>query len=224
MHYAKARGHKKMYDMLFERACEDLLEPSDCYDSLQMREGGIPDDLMAFYSTAPGCPMRMDSRDKKIALTNAIERGNLAVVAVMLDRGVSPDFSNEYYLPALHLAIQSKSEDIFLELLERGADPSVKNILSRSALHLVARIGNSNAVRVLLKGGADVDSHDRTALFSAHSSSVGRTETADIVKLLLRSGKLWAFTAKRPLTMLMTGHKDAEDMLLVPGIRPGDSL
>jgi hypothetical protein len=80
---------RKMYDMLFERACEDLLEPSDRYDSLQMREGGIPNDLMAFYPTAPGRPMRIDSRDKEIALTNAIERGNLAVVAVMLDRGVS---------------------------------------------------------------------------------------------------------------------------------------
>jgi hypothetical protein len=80
---------RKMYDMLFERACEGLLEPSDRYDSLQMREGGIPDDLTAFYSTAPGRPMRMDSRDKEIALTNAIECGNLAVVAVMLDRGVS---------------------------------------------------------------------------------------------------------------------------------------
>ncbi|GFR92735.1 ankyrin repeat domain-containing protein 54 [Elysia marginata] len=114
------------------------------------------------------------SDDKK--LLQATRSNDLAEVASLLDKGVSPNASDSKKRTALHIAASQGLDQIVSCLTARRADPNRIDILGNSPLHLAACRGDTRVVRILIGSGADIHKKDH----------IGRTPL-DIVKSRLNT-------------------------------------
>ncbi|MEM7698904.1 MAG: ankyrin repeat domain-containing protein, partial [Verrucomicrobiota bacterium] len=108
-----------------------------------------------------------EGRDPWLArpwLINAIDSGSIESIAWMLKRGVTIDIEPNDGFPALHSAIDRKSEDkyaILRLLIEANADPNVRGIHDWTPLHKAACANDVEAMKLLIAGGADVNARTR---------------------------------------------------------------
>ncbi|XP_019851655.1 PREDICTED: ankyrin repeat and SAM domain-containing protein 6-like, partial [Amphimedon queenslandica] len=126
------------------------------------------------------------------ALIVAIEKDNIDIVKLLLEKGTDPKVT-EYTSgdnPALIVAIETDNIDIVKLLLEKGADPNVTEYPSGGSPALIIAIekGNIDIVKLLLEKGADPNvtkypSGGSPALIIAIEKG-----NIDIVKLLLEKG------------------------------------
>jgi ankyrin repeat protein len=103
----------------------------------------------------------------------AVQCGHVAVVQLLLEKGISTKLKSQDRLTALHLAAESGHETVVQLLLEKGADVEAKGQDGRTALHRAAGRGHKAVVQLLLEKGADVEAKDhdgRTALHLAARS------------------------------------------------------
>jgi ankyrin repeat protein len=127
-------------------------------------------------------------------LIDAIFKGDLAEVKILLDQGANPDLhgydeNDPDGEPALLLAIDLKHTAIVKELLNHGADPDlrVENERNETPLIRASRKRNLEIVNALLDRGADPNlrggEDNETALMKAAEYNL-----LDIVKALLSHG------------------------------------
>ena len=159
----------------------------------------------------------------RLPLIEAAERGHLAVVKLLVERGADVNAKdNAYGETALMRAAKGGYTETVKLLLARGADASV-GPEGRLPLVVAAEGGHLAVVKLLIARGADVNGRNKreapedvTALAAA--AEVGHTE---IVKALLARGADVNLKNGRGITPLFTaarlGHTETVKALLAGG-------
>lgn len=138
---------------------------------------------------ARGADVNVPQGDGMTALHWAAERGDEALVRLLLDAGAeaSATTRNGNYTP-LHLAARSGDAVIVKALLDAGADVTARTSTGGAlAIHMAAAATSAEAIEALVAAGAEVDATDeafgQTPLMFA--AAAGRLPT---VKALLAAG------------------------------------
>lgn len=147
---------------------------------------------------------------RKTALFEAIESRNIVDIKMVLDD--KPDliraktFSGK---TALHLAVESGSNEIVVVLIGAGASVNAKDSSNVTPLHMAAFLGYASIAETLLKAGADVNArgfrHNETPLHVA--ALHGHSSVVNII--LLNGGDLHALNMlkKTPLQLAQENQK-----------------
>ena len=115
----------------------------------------------------------------------AAAAGADAVVAVLLEHGVSPQCRTRFAVPTqaratpLHLATQHGHRAVVERLIKAGAEVDVLDARLDRPLHLAARHGQAGLIEMLARHGAALDprnTNDRTPLHEAIRSTEGVTD------------------------------------------------
>ena len=106
---------------------------------------------------------RFDPSGKQTAalLQEAIRSGHAGVVAVLLEKGVDPNFRDRGGQTPLMLAVSNRDRQTVDMLLEAGADALASHHWG-SALARAVRSGDDDSVRLLLSAGADPTEQTRS--------------------------------------------------------------
>ena len=124
--------------------------------------------------------------DPEYNLLMSADRGQLKLVRMLVERGVSVDAYTTEGVTALMYAAQSGDIDMVKYLLEKGAELDKKPLNGISALTGAARVDNYEVVKLLLDAGASVDMKDYSDLTALmHASAFNYTR---IVTLLVQHG------------------------------------
>ena len=132
--------------------------------------------------------LRSEATEKKYRhVRDAIEEGNHAALARMLDGATSPDaVVDAEGNTLLMMAVQETNLPAIELLVDRGAGLEARNRQGETALALAAAMGFQEAVEVLLQAGADANTRN---LAGATPLDVAEEHGAhDISALLLRHG------------------------------------
>jgi len=76
------------------------------------------------------------------------------VVAMLLDRGATPNVQDKFGFTPLHDATRANAPAIVSQLLAANANPAVTDLYGTTALHLAGRYANARIARMLLDAGA----------------------------------------------------------------------
>ncbi|RDW82941.1 hypothetical protein BP5796_04432 [Coleophoma crateriformis] len=104
------------------------------------------------------------------ALHRAIERENIPMIRLLLERGADVMKKDANGLTSFHVAVKNGNEEVVKLLLDRGLDPNVKDSLSRTVLFYAVESENEHITKVLLDASVDVnsiDTHGNVALYLA---------------------------------------------------------
>ncbi len=116
------------------------------------------------------------------ALVMAIERDEISIAKLLLERDADANAKDESGRSALLLAVRKANQGLIKLLLERGADANAKDENGQSALMLAAKKGSVSLVKLLLSHGADIaaqDNHGDTAFMLAASVEAAKLVGAD---------------------------------------------
>jgi uncharacterized protein len=169
-------------------ACDFALR---CLNRAALRAGHPEEFAMTVSQNPPSSPQPDEPIDPQlIELAHEVfelaRRGDAAMLATVIDKGVPPTLRNEKGDSLVMLASYHGHEDAVRTLLERGADPNVRNNNGQTPLAGAAFKGFMPIIEILLDHGADVEGASpdgRTALMVA--AMFNRT---DIVDLLIARG------------------------------------
>ncbi|KAI9650422.1 hypothetical protein NHQ30_000436 [Ciborinia camelliae] len=116
----------------------------------------------------------------------AIEKGNINIIQLLLDKGIDLEGKNWKIKKSLVLAIDKEDINIIQLLLDRGADLEAGCSIDQIPLFLAIKKGNINIIQLLLDRGADFEAKnwkDETSLFLAIEKG-----NINIIQLLLDKG------------------------------------
>lgn len=127
------------------------------------------------------------ARGGKSTLHAAVERGNLKIITLVIESGVSVNCRDESCQTALHLAAQINWPGVIELLLEKGAVTDCRDGQGMTPLHVAAQLDNEAAINSLLARDMSVinftDTNGKTPLYYAIENSSERA-----VQLLLEKG------------------------------------
>lgn len=116
-------------------------------------------------------------------LLNAAERGDLATVTILLDKGVDLNTKDGWSGTPIKYAAVNGHTDIVALLLQRGAGINSRSTSDRTPLMWAANCGRDETVKFLLDNGADLylkDDEGNTAMMLAVGR--GHYSTASIIE------------------------------------------
>jgi ankyrin repeat protein len=126
----------------------------------------------------------------KATFLDFAERGDIDMVNLMLDAGISPNVAEHKYSgseTALTHAVDNEDIEMVRLLLDKGADPNIGNSMEygSDATLLISAVCKKNRqiVQLLLKFGADVDAADSESFTALMYAAIGGD--IEIVRLLL---------------------------------------
>jgi hypothetical protein len=104
-----------------------------------------------------------------VNMENAVKRGNLDEVSMLLDNGQDINAPIDRGQTALHLAVLQDDVEMVRLLLDNGADFDVEDgQMTMAPLLTAAQRGQSDMVDLLIRYGANLDSVDRSNDTSLH--------------------------------------------------------
>ena len=186
MHLIMARGHRRAFSILFEKACAGFWREGLAEFWRERVEGDRPwgdrlekeslrkerlrgdhamfanaedgDEFVTYYSIHTSGALNDLKRCKELALINAIHLLKEAVVFILLHAGVDGNCRDEADVPTIRLIMETRSLLIMQLLLDKDADPEVKalNRDDESPLHLAARLAMPDVIKLLLCEGVDL--------------------------------------------------------------------
>ncbi|GBM64012.1 Ankyrin-3 [Araneus ventricosus] len=107
-----------------------------------------------------------DTNSKILAMQRAASRGHLAVVELILNRGVDVKARSVHLdSTALHFAAEEGHADTVKFLVNRGADINAQDGNGDTALHLSSRKERKEVVKLLIEMKADILIKDNTGTF-----------------------------------------------------------
>ncbi|KAI1110175.1 hypothetical protein F5Y14DRAFT_371523 [Nemania sp. NC0429] len=130
--------------------------------------------------------LNVENRSGMTPIIYAIVNGQVAVVELFLEKGVSVESIIERN-PLLSHAIDSGHDAVVRLLIEKGANMESRDSAGRTHLSYAAEYADEAIVRSLIEKGADIesrDNEDRTPL----SHATAMVENTAIVSLLLKRG------------------------------------
>ena len=116
----------------------------------------------------------------------AAERGELAVLRLLIEGGAELDPRDEMDRTPLHFASEHGDPEILRFLIDHGANPDAQSKDQETPLFLASRKGKLEAARLLLERGADINSQDSLRRAPLHVAA--GNGHYDIVCLLLDHG------------------------------------
>jgi cytohesin len=117
------------------------------------------------------------------AIFDAIERGDSAGLAGLLEEGADPNLPGPEGMIAIHLAVLTGKPGAIRLLLQHGADPDVPCRTGLKPLHVAAMQGNLEAAELLLARGANVNANDRAGRTPlVYAVAVGNEEMARLLQ------------------------------------------
>jgi TPR repeat protein len=93
----------------------------------------------------------------RTALTDAIDRGRIGLLAELFAAGADPNAADSFEDTPLMLAAREGLAGIVSRLLEAGAVPDAPDSAGSTALMIAARKGHAGVIRVLVAAKADLD-------------------------------------------------------------------
>ncbi|CAN9196489.1 unnamed protein product [Alternaria alternata] len=143
---------------------------------------------VAWDSWRPRFLRRIDREDSRgnTALQLAVQRGNEAVVQLLVKKGADVKAKDNDGWTVLHSAARGGTEAVVRLLVEKGADVNANDKYGKTALHFAAEEGNEAIVRLLVNRGADVKAKDNDGWTVLHLAARGGNEA--IVRLLVNRG------------------------------------
>lgn len=126
------------------------------------------------------------AQDQDQALVEAAERGHLAQVEALLDKGANVNAHDGSGYTVFRQAVFSGNTDLVKLFLDKGADANAKDSEGTTVLILAAHLGHADIARLLLDRGGDPNAKDdygRTALMYA-----AWEKHSDVVKELKAHG------------------------------------
>ncbi len=115
----------------------------------------------------------------------AAERGHVAIVLALLEKGVNPNRGNENGQTTLHRAVWGGSLQTIQLLLEKGSDPAVRDGFHNFAVHTAASLGYQDVLQRLCRE-VDVSLKGRNGLTPLHYAAMNGHKA--IVEWLLTEG------------------------------------
>ena len=100
----------------------------------------------------------IDDEDEhgRTAIHWASERGHLAIVSMLINRGGDVNCQDSGQTTALHLAVRRGHLDVVELLIHRGANPNLQTFDGETALHIAIEAENYDIAQCLIKNGADI--------------------------------------------------------------------
>ncbi len=120
------------------------------------------------------------------SLVLAIQRGDTALVARLIERGINLNSTDEHGTPALMLATLFADAECVRLLLTHGADPNQGN--GSGATPLMWAIPDIEKARLLIARGADVNARSGTLGRTPFLIAAGYPGTVELLRLLLDHG------------------------------------
>lgn len=121
-----------------------------------------------------------DVRNKPDLLVYAAGQKDGDAVEYLLDKGISPNHSNDLGHTPLIFAASAGNLEYVQVLLDRGADVNAKNSLMETALNLSIANEYENIALLLIEKGADVNAKDMDGMTPLHySATKGYSEVTD---------------------------------------------
>lgn len=161
----------------------------------------------------------------------AVYDGDIDKVKDLLDKGVSPNQTNECD-PILTFASASGEVEIVKLLLDRGADINIRDLEGVTPLIFAAAMGSLECVKILIQRGADINAQDEkgyTALIVAAEGTAiedtqkGKAVSFQIVKILLDNGADFKIKTEKGITALRVakefGNHDVVNLLIQCGAK-----
>lgn len=96
------------------------------------------------------------SFDESVVLLEAAARNDIAEVARLLQKGVTPDATNMDGLTALHQCCIDDNAEMLKLLLDYGANVNAQDSERWTPLHAAATCGHLNLVKILISRGANL--------------------------------------------------------------------
>ena len=108
-------------------------------------------------SLARGAKVDARTPSGRTALTDAIDRGHIGLLAELFAAGADPNLADAFEDTPLMLAAREGLAGIVSRLLEVGAVPDTRDSAGSTALMIAARKGHVGVVRMLVAAKADLD-------------------------------------------------------------------
>ncbi|KAJ4379967.1 hypothetical protein N0V86_004273 [Didymella sp. IMI 355093] len=154
------------------------------------------------------------------ALYLAAEKGNEAMVRVLLDNGADVNMQDGRYGTAILIASARGHKEVAKLLLDRGADINLQGGNYGNALQAAAVDGHKDVVELLLDRGANINLQGGYYGNALYAAAVNRHK--DVVELLLDRGadiNLQGGNYGNALqAAAVDGHKDVIELLLDRGV------
>ena len=116
------------------------------------------------------------------AFIDSAGAGNLEVVKLFVEAGMSVDTANADSHTALHFAAWYGRLEVVKYLLGAGADVNVESDTGVTALHEAASTGLLDVVQLLVGSGADLEVRDQWGSTALHSAATwGRLEVVEFL-------------------------------------------
>ena len=142
----------------------------------------------------------------------AARRGSVAVLQLLIDRGVDIGVRNSYSFTALHDAAHFNQERSMELLIENGAAIEAKDRVGNTVLFDATYWGSRNVVKLLLEKGANVEAigwkGDTPLHRAAHFNSAGKA------KLLLEYGAKTDIQDKSGRTPLQLAEEEGSTAVI----------
>jgi ankyrin repeat protein len=158
-----------------------------------------------------GAPL--DTSDE--ALIASIKRGDLPLVARLLEEGANPDATDDVGSPALCWAVRVNRSDLVEALIAQKAKIDKEESDGGTALHTAAAVGRKELVKLLLAHGADVNHKDKgghTALIVSAFGAMFKSAPEWLARSLLEIDENDQF-----FEMMGTEHNAVVELLLNAG-------
>ncbi|KAH8668381.1 ankyrin repeat-containing domain protein [Xylariales sp. PMI_506] len=128
----------------------------------------------------------ISSEQSRSALQIAIQKRDVSMAGLLLERGADIDRQDQNGGTALHLAAELGCEDVVEMLLHRSANPNKADFMGRTPLFSAVQSGNENVVKLLIDHSADVNMRDSLGEVALHLAV--ETGSEAITLLLLSNG------------------------------------
>ena len=153
-----------------------------------------------------------------VALSWAVERGDVKAVRAWLDAGLDPEFQTPNLGSGLMIAAWHGNIEMMALFIERGANPRRANRSGEQPLQLAAWNGHTEAVRWLLANGASLNREGNYwgalhyAVFNGH---------AELTKELIARGANVNARSPNGSTPLMMAAREGREEMIKPLLEAG---
>ncbi|KAG7386040.1 Crossover junction endonuclease mus81 [Phytophthora pseudosyringae] len=115
-------------------------------------------------------PQLINQKDEigSTPLRLAVDRGNTAIAAALLDQGADMTAGGDYGSTMFHVAAKSGNKEMVAVLLERGADMTAKDAYGSTTLHIAVGSGNVEMAEMLISAGADIAATEEDGSSALH--------------------------------------------------------
>ena len=162
--------------------------------------------------------------DGEMPLHSAIRTASLECTRILLDRCGSAQIhaKDDWGRAALHLAVDSASEDVVRMILGAGASLEDRDAHGETALQTAVYLGNNDLIALLLDAGASIEVTDTDGMTLLHCAV--ETDNEGMVALLLEAGVSIEARNVDEMTALMAASRQGSLPIVQRLLRKGADL